>query len=192
MNICNINMNWSCFKIETLYYIKSTKLYKKTMTRHWRSADMERCHQSKHNYNHKMLNIKYSYALVRAYVHLHGCTFNVWSILGFHNLHRPLALPTNQRVYFLTAMQPYQQYLRTSSTNRRGIWKKLSNNFSFTWVCKSGKHSFMLRSTSLLSCEHIDPLIHESFEVPSLLCSHNEVSLSRTFAIFSLILIFSL
>lgn len=73
--------------------------------------------------------------------------------------------------------------LLTSSTRRRGMWKKLSSNFSLTCVCRSGKQSLIFLNTSLLSCEHIEPLIHESFEVPSLLCSHNEVSLSRTFAI---------
>jgi len=54
-----------------------------------------------------------------------------------------------------------------------------------TWVCRSGKHSLMLRSTSLFSCEQIEPFIHESFEVPSLLCSHSDVSLSLTFAILN-------
>lgn len=73
----------------------------------------------------------------------------------------------------------------TSSTRRRGICRKLSNNFSLTCVCKSGKHSLMLRKTSLFNCEHIEPFIHESFDVPSLLCSHSDVSLSLTFAIFT-------
>lgn len=72
----------------------------------------------------------------------------------------------------------------TSSTSRLGMWNKLSNNFNFTWVCKSAKHSLILRNTSLFNWVQIEPLIHESFEVPSLLCSHSEVSLSRTFAIF--------
>lgn len=73
----------------------------------------------------------------------------------------------------------------TSSTRRRGMCRKLSNNFNLTCVCKSGKHSLMLRKTSLFNCEHIEPFIHESFDVPSLLCSHSDVSLSLTFAIFT-------
>lgn len=72
----------------------------------------------------------------------------------------------------------------TSSTRRRGIWNKLNNNFNLTCVWRSGKHSFMLRNTSLFNWEHIEPLIHESFDVPSLLCSHSDVSLSRV-VIFS-------
>lgn len=64
-----------------------------------------------------------------------------------------------------------------------GIWKNDNNSFSFTCVCKSGKHSLILRSTSELSCEHIEPPVQESLEVPNLLWSHKEVSLSRTLAI---------
>lgn len=57
----------------------------------------------------------------------------------------------------------------TSSTILRGMWKKLSSSFSFTCVCRSEKHSLMFRRTSLFSCDMIEPLIHESFDVPSLL-----------------------
>lgn len=73
----------------------------------------------------------------------------------------------------------------TSSTRRRGIWKKLSNNFNFTCVCKSAKQSLIFLKTSLFNCEQIEPLVH-SLDVPSLLCSHKDVSLSRFAAIFQL------
>lgn len=73
----------------------------------------------------------------------------------------------------------------TSSTRRRGIWKKLSNNFNFTCVCKSAKQSLIFLKTSLFSWEQIEPLVH-SLDVPSLLCSHKDVSLSRFAAIFQL------
>lgn len=68
----------------------------------------------------------------------------------------------------------------------RGMWKKLSSNLSLTWVCRSGKQSRMFRSTSAFSCEQIEPPVQESFEVPNLLWSHSDVSLSRTFAILQL------
>lgn len=71
----------------------------------------------------------------------------------------------------------------TSSTFLRGIWKKLSNNFNFTCVCRSGKQSLIFFKTSAFNCVQIEPLVHESFDVPSLLWSHKDVSLSRTFAI---------
>lgn len=74
----------------------------------------------------------------------------------------------------------------TSSTFLRGIWKKLSNNFSLTWVCSSGKQSLIFLNTSVFSWVHIEPPVHESFDVPSLLWSHKDVSLSRTFAILEL------
>lgn len=73
----------------------------------------------------------------------------------------------------------------TSSTRRRGICRKLSSSLSLTCVWRSGKQSLMFRKTSLFSCEHIEPFIHESFDVPSLLCSQSDVSLSLTFAIFT-------
>lgn len=75
------------------------------------------------------------------------------------------------------------KYKHTSSKFRRGMWKKLNKSFNFTWVCRSGKQSFMFLNTSALSCEHIEPPVQESLEIPSLLWSHKEVSLSRTFAI---------
>lgn len=71
----------------------------------------------------------------------------------------------------------------TSSTFLRGIWKKLNNNLSFTCVCKSGKQSLIFFKTSAFNWVQIEPVVHESFDVPSLLWSHKDVSLSRTFAI---------
>lgn len=47
----------------------------------------------------------------------------------------------------------------------------------------------MFLSTSAFSWEHIEPPVQESFEVPSLLWSHNDVSLSRTFAIIKTVFI---
>lgn len=68
------------------------------------------------------------------------------------------------------------QLVFTSSTSRRGMWKKLSSSFNLTCVCKSGKHSLMFFSTSLFSCEHMEPLVQLlSLDVPSLLCSHSDV-----------------
>lgn len=71
----------------------------------------------------------------------------------------------------------------TSSTFRLGMWKNESSNLSLTCVCRSGKQSLMFRSTSALSCEQIELPVQLSFDVPSLLWSHNDVSLSLTFAI---------
>lgn len=71
----------------------------------------------------------------------------------------------------------------TSAMFLRGIWKNDNNNLSFTWVCRSGKQSFILRNTSDVSCVHIEPLIHVSLVVPNLLCNHNDMSLSLTLAI---------
>lgn len=86
-------------------------------------------------------------------------------------------------VYFFYSW--HQRDFFTSSTRRRGICRKLRSSFNLTCVCRSGKQSLMLRKTSLFSCEHIEPFIHESFDVPSLLCSQSDVSLSLTFAIFT-------
>jgi len=71
----------------------------------------------------------------------------------------------------------------TSSTLRLGMWKNDRSSLSLTCVCRSGKQSLMFRSTSALSCEQIELPVQLSFDVPSLLCSHNDVSLSLTFAI---------
>lgn len=71
----------------------------------------------------------------------------------------------------------------TSSTFRLGMWKNDNSSLSLTCVCRSGKQSLMFRSTSALSCEQIELPVQLSFDVPSLLCSHNDVSLSLTFAI---------
>lgn len=74
---------------------------------------------------------------------------------------------------------------QTSSTFLLGMWKNDSNSFSLTCVWSSGKQSLIFLNTSALSWEQIEPPVHESFEVPSLLCSHNDVSLSLTFAILN-------
>lgn len=79
----------------------------------------------------------------------------------------------------------------TSSTLRLGMWKNDRSNLSLTCVCRSGKQPLMFRSTSALSCEQIELPVQLSFDVPSLLCSHNDVSLSLTFAILELSLYFS-
>ena len=57
-----------------------------------------------------------------------------------------------------------------------------------TCVWSSIKHSWMFFSTSIFNWEHIEPPAQESVLVPSLLWSHNEISLSRTVAILALCL----
>lgn len=79
-----------------------------------------------------------------------------------------------------------EEKILTSSILRRGIWKKDNKSFSLTWVWRSGKQSLMFLRTSEFNCEHIDPLVQESLDVPSLLCSQREISLSLTVAIFAL------
>ena len=79
---------------------------------------------------------------------------------------------------------------QTSSTFLLGMWKNDNNNFNLTCVCKSGKQSLMFRKTSALSWEQIEPPVQESLDVPSLLCSHNDVSLSLTFAILNRVVYF--
>ena len=69
------------------------------------------------------------------------------------------------------------------------MWKKLSKSLSLTWVWRSGKQSLIFLSTSAFNCEQIEPPVQESFEIPSLLCNHKDVSLSRTFAILRLVYI---
>lgn len=82
-------------------------------------------------------------------------------------------------------MYTYIYSKQTSSTFLLGIWKNDNNSFSLTCVWRSGKQSLIFLNTSALSWEQIEPLVHESLEVPSLLCSHNDVSLSLTFAILN-------
>jgi len=111
-------------------------------------------------------------------IHMQTVQFHFNSL---SNLFQNTAPPSTLTTFVIMYIHSKQ----TSSTFLLGMWKNDSNNFSLTCVWRSGKQSLIFLSTSALSCEQMEPPVHESFDVPSLLCSHNDVSLSLTFAILN-------